>query len=191
MKSLHKRPGLYNANVTTALACPDNYIGTTGALSLSSRFLGGSVGTAIYFNVFNTKLKQSLPLLVGEAAVKAGLSKKSVVPLVEAMAQANFQTLAPQVPGVTPQVLQATIYARQWAFAAALKYVWYTTIPFGIVSCLCCLALPNIKKYMTNRVAVVSLLYPSRCRGGSDRLSRTFTKLASPIPFESMLVWCK
>ena len=37
----------------------------------------------------------------------------------------------------------------------------YTTIPFGIISVLCCLALPNIKKYMTNRVAVVSVLLPS------------------------------
>lgn len=47
--------------------------------------------------------------------------------------------------------------ARQWAFADALKYVWYTTIPFGIISFIACLFLPNIKKYMTNRVAVVSL----------------------------------
>jgi hypothetical protein len=37
----------------------------------------------------------------------------------------------------------------------------YTTIPFGIISVLCCLALPNIKKYMTNRVAVVSVRYES------------------------------
>ena len=44
-------------SLTLALyAAPDNYIGTVGALSLSSRFLGGSVGTAIFFNVSHLEL---------------------------------------------------------------------------------------------------------------------------------------
>ena len=95
--------------------------------------MGGSVGTSIYFNVFNTKLKVKLPELVGEAAVKAGLPMKSVKPLVKSMVLANFATVASTVPGVNHKVLQASILARQWAFAESLKYVWYTTIPFGIL----------------------------------------------------------
>ena len=145
--------------LTLALyACPDNYIGTTGALSLSSRFLGGSIGTSIYFNIFNTKIKAKLPALVEAAAVSHGLTnKKAIIAMVEAMASTSmYQQLGEKVPGVTPKLLEACIYARQWAFADALKYVWYTTIPFGIISMLCCLALPSIKDYMTNRVAVVS-----------------------------------
>lgn len=110
--------------LTLALyASPDNFIGTTGALSLSSRFLGGSVGTAIYFNVFNTQLKKKLPLLVEQAAVQSGASKKTAIGLVQAMASAEFQKLAPQVPGVTPQMLKAAVYARQWAFADSLRLV--------------------------------------------------------------------
>ena len=149
--------------LTLALyACPDNYIGTTGALSLSSRFLGGSIGTAIYFNVFNQKISAVLPTLVGQAAVKHGVSADNAVLLVKAMAaQANYAQLGAQVPGVSNAALNAAIYARQWAYADSLKYVWYTTIPFGVISTLCCLALPNIKKYMTNRVAVVSIRLPS------------------------------
>lgn len=148
--------------LTLALyACPDNYIGTTGALSLSSRFLGGSVGTAIYFNVFNTKITNELPKLVGEAAIKHGVSKQNAILLVKAMAaQADYAELGSQVPGVSNAALNAAIYARQWSYANSLKYVWYTTIPFGVISTLCCLALPNIKKYMTNRVAVVSFTIP-------------------------------
>lgn len=137
-------------------ACPDEYIGTTGALSLSSRFLGGSVGTSIYFNVFNQKISAELPARIGAVAANAGLSAANAKSLVESMVPANYMELAPQVPGVTNQVLNAAILARQWSFAVALKYVWYTTIPFGVISTICCLALPNIRNYMTNRVAVVS-----------------------------------
>lgn len=144
--------------LTLALyACPDNYIGTTGALSLSSRFLGGSVGTAIYFNVFNQKIMQQLPALVAQAAEAHGVSKENALLLVEAMAaQADYEQLGAQVPGVSQATLDAAIYARQLSYAESLKYVWYTTIPFGVISTLCCLALPNIRQYMTNRVAVVS-----------------------------------
>lgn len=148
--------------LTLALyAAPDNYIGTVGALSLSSRFLGGSVGTSVYFNVFNEKISKNLPALVEAAALKNNVPAKSILPLIEAMASPDYATLGAQVNGVTQAALSAAIYARQWAFADSLKYVWYTTIPFGVISTLCCLALPNIKQYMTNRVAVVSILSSS------------------------------
>lgn len=143
--------------LTLALyACPDEYVGTTAALSLAVRFLGGSVGTAIYFNIFNNKIMTNLPGLVVPAAVQAGLAEENAVPFVMALAAPNFQQVVQSVPGVTQAIISAGIYARQQAFAESCKYVWYTTIPFGILSIIACLFLPNIKKYMTNRVAVVS-----------------------------------
>lgn len=147
--------------LTLALyACPDEFIGTTGALSLASRFLGGSIGTAIYFNVFNTQITSNIPS-IGMAAVEAGLPTASAEAFVGALLSGS-QTAVMAVPGVTEAVLAAATLATQWAYADALKYVWYTTIPFGVISTVCCLFLPNIRKYMTNRVAVVSpaLLIP-------------------------------
>lgn len=108
--------------------------------------------------------------------MKAGLQEKSIKPLIQAMVLANFATEAPKIPGVNQKVLDASILARQYSFADSLKYVWYTTIPFGIIGSelipstitqaksiltafsivLMCAALPNIKKYMTNHLAVVS-----------------------------------
>ena len=149
--------------LTLALyAAPDAYIGTVTALSLTVRFIGGSVGTSIYFNVFNTKVQKLFPTLVGGAAVKAGLPMKSLEPFVTAMAPYNYLALAPKVPGATQKIVAAATLARQLAYAEALKYVWYTTIPFGIISIIACLFLPNIKKYMTNRVAVVSTIQARR-----------------------------
>ena len=144
-------------SLTLALyASPDNHMGTTAALSLSSRFLGGSIGTAIYFNVFNNQIKKKLELLIEQAEANTGLPQTSYAPLIKAMVPANFATLVQQVPGVMPRVLEVATYARQWVFADALKYVWYTTIPFGVIGMLFCVFLPNIRKYMTSRVAVVS-----------------------------------
>lgn len=87
--------------LTLALyAAPDNYIGTVGALSLSARFLGGSVGTSIYFNVFKQKLTATLPALVFKAAAANGVSSKNALALVEAMAaQAGYEQLGAAVPG--------------------------------------------------------------------------------------------
>ena len=69
--------------LTLALfAAPDEFIGTVGALSLSVRFLGGSIGTAIYFNVFNTQLTKNLPTYVAQAAVKAGASQDTLHPSI-------------------------------------------------------------------------------------------------------------
>lgn len=134
-------------------AAPDEFVGTVGALSLSVRFLGGSIGTSIYFNVFFNKFKAYLPALVGAAAVKNGADQQMAVALVEAYAS-QVPGAAAMVPGVTDAMVAATQYQSQWAYAEALKYVWYTTIPFGVISCICCAFLPNIRKFMTSKVAV-------------------------------------
>ena len=100
---------------------------------------------------------------MGAEAVKQGLNKMQAKLMVEAMANEDWQAYAPKVPGVTPTILKACLLARQYAYANALQLVWYTTIPFGVIGCLLCLGLPNIKKYMTNKVAVVSIVlaFPS------------------------------
>jgi hypothetical protein len=116
--------GIVVPALTTALyACPDRYIGTTTALSLSSRFLGGSVGTTIYFNIFNEKIEAKLPTYVAEAAVKAGLPMNEAMTFVLALLGPGGATDAEKVPGVTLTVLQAAGLATRWAYADSLSYV--------------------------------------------------------------------
>lgn len=40
-------------------------------------------------------------------------------------------------------------------YADSLPYVWYITIAFGGVGIILCAFLPNIRRFMTDRVAVV------------------------------------
>lgn len=163
-------------SLTLALyACPDAYIGTTAALSLTTRFLGGSIGTAIYFNIFNSKIQKNLPNYVAQAAIQAGLPQDSAKAFVQALAapQGSQQLLA-QIPNVTPQIVQAGALALRWAYADSLKYVWYATIPFGLICMICCAFLPNIRKFMTNRLAVVSLRFLSHFHNSWLTGHRTF-----------------
>lgn len=150
-------------SLTLALyACPDRYIGTTAGLSLCVRFLGGSIGTTIYFNIFNNKIKTNLPAYVAQAALGAGLPQTSLKQFIGALTNPiDGPMLLKQVPGATAQVVSAGALALRWAYADSLKYVWYATIPFGIISIICCALVPNIKQFMTSRVAVVSFVSSS------------------------------
>lgn len=138
---------------SSSYAAPDEFVGTVGALSLSVRFLGGSIGTSIYFNVFLNKFTSNLPTYVGAAAVASGADMELTTNLVLAYAS-QVPGAAAMVPGATQAMVAATQYASQVAYAESLKWVWYTTIPFGVVSCICCAFLPNIRRFMTSKIAV-------------------------------------
>lgn len=136
---------------------PDDLIATTVALALSIRVVGGSIGYSIYYNVFLNKLTPALPAYVGRYAVAAGLPAANAVEFVTAYLGAP--TTLSSVDGVTPAVIAAAAKGSQWAYAHALKYVWYVSIPFGILACVACALLGNIEKYMTNRIAAVNKVH--------------------------------
>lgn len=137
-------------------AAPDEFVGTVGALSLAVRFVGGSIGTSLFFNIFFTQFKKALPEMVGPAAVASGVPPTDTATLTAlVMAYASqVPGAASMVEGVSAATVAATQYASQMAYAEALKYVWYATIPFGVFSCICCAFLPNIRRFMTSKVAV-------------------------------------
>ncbi|KAH7142914.1 major facilitator superfamily domain-containing protein [Dactylonectria estremocensis] len=143
---------LVPAATVAMIVVPDSLLATTAALSLSIRTLGGSIGYTIYYNVFVNKLTGILPTTVAEYAIAAGLAPEDAEVFVGTLltAPADIST----VPGYTPAILQAAVVGVRWAYAGALKYVWYASIPFGIVTIVAATFLPSIKKYQTNRVAV-------------------------------------
>lgn len=139
------------ASTIAITVAPDSTIATCVALILCIRATGGSIGYAIYYNVFVEKLTPSLPKYVAEYALAAGL------PAADAeLFTLTFLTVpqnATQIPGVTPAILEAAAVGSRWAYAAALKYVWYISLVFGVCSIVACCFLQNMRKYMTNRIA--------------------------------------
>jgi hypothetical protein len=134
--------------------CPVDLVATCVALSLSIRIIGGSIGYAIYYNIFINKVAVALPATVGLYAVKAGLPMSSASAFVTVFLTAPEKLATTNIPGLTSAVVQAAIIGARWAYADSLKYVWYTSIAFGGLSIVACLFLGNIIKYMTNRITV-------------------------------------
>jgi hypothetical protein len=141
------------ALTTAVTAAPDNIIATCVALSLSIRTVGGSVGTAVNSNIFGTKLKERFPLYVVKYAIAAGLPMSSATKFVELFLTAPQKITPATVPGVTAAVMEGAKIGSRWAYAESLKYIWYTMLPFGILSIVACLSMGNIGKFMTNRIA--------------------------------------
>lgn len=52
------------------------------------------------------------------------------------------------------RVLEAAQLGSRYAFSDSIRLIWYTSIVFGCIACICCLLLPNIKRFLTHRVAV-------------------------------------
>lgn len=134
-------------------AAPDEFVGTVGALSLSVRFIGGSIGTSIFFNIFLTRFTEKLPAYVVTAAMENGATMETGIALAQAYGS-QVPGAAAMVEGASAAAVAATQIASQWAYSDALQMVWYATIPFGVVSCIACAFLPNIKRFMTSKVAV-------------------------------------
>ena len=143
---------LVPAQTVAITVTPDKFIATTVALSLSIRVVGGSIGYTIYYNIFASKLKDKLPKYIAERAINAGLPMASVEEFVVAVLKAP-KTVA-EISGVTPAVVEAASLATRWAYSDSLKYVWYTSTPFGVLACVACLFLGNVRPYLTRRIAV-------------------------------------
>ena len=140
---------------TVALsACPDAYIGTVVALTNALRYLGGSIGYSIYYSIFTSKLTEKLPIYVATAAYNAGLPLSSIIEFVGALA--TDPTKIALIPGVTPEIIAAGTKALQWAYSDSLKYVWYSSLPFGILCIIGSLVMEKNSRFITNRVAAVS-----------------------------------
>jgi hypothetical protein len=139
------------ASTIAITVAPDSTIATCVALILCIRATGGSIGYAIYYNVFVEKLTPVLPRYVAEYAVKAGL------PVAEAETFTAIFLTSPQnitqIPGITPAIIEAATIGSRWAYADALKYVWYISLVFGVCSIVACCFIGNMNRYMTNRIA--------------------------------------
>ena len=144
---------LVPAATVAITVCPDELIATTVAISLSIRVIGGSIGYAIYDNIFRTKLKTKLPTYVALYVVKAGLPPTSAKEFVELFVGAPQKLANVSVPGLTPAVIEAATLGSRTAYADSLKDVWYTSIAFGSLAVLACVFLGNNSRFMTNRIA--------------------------------------
>ncbi|KIX06701.1 uncharacterized protein Z518_04677 [Rhinocladiella mackenziei CBS 650.93] len=135
------------------LATPDEWIGfANGAIGLL-RCMGGSVGTAIYTTIFQSKASQLIPRDVAAVAIQAGLPQSSLLEFLGVLTGAITTTPISAVPGVTPGIIEISSLALRRAYMDSFKYVWYASIPFGVVSLACALSTKDLSPNLTMKVA--------------------------------------
>ncbi|KAF2497804.1 putative major facilitator superfamily transporter [Lophium mytilinum] len=146
--------GIIAPIATVALsATPDSFLATVISLINALKFLGGSIGYSIYYAIFSGKLKVKLPATVAAYAIQAGLPLTSVEGFVGIFLTDPTKLATTPIPGLTPAVIAAASSGLRWAYADSVKFVWYTTIPFGVICIGAVLVMGNTRKYQTNRVA--------------------------------------
>lgn len=133
------------------LATPHHLIATATAVTVSCRAIGATVFTAIYAAAFGSRFKVKLPAYVAEAALQAGLPSNSLKPFIEALAAGNLPALS-NIGGVNAQIIGAGVIALKQAFADSIRVLYIIAAPFGIVACIACLFLGDMKETMNYRV---------------------------------------
>ncbi|KAN0076264.1 Major facilitator superfamily domain containing protein [Elaphomyces granulatus] len=145
-------------SVISTIICPDDLIATVTALTLSIRVLGGCIGYAIYYNVYVNKFTANAIYYIG-GAMKLELNITNATYIEEAIGLTSLSLLddLQQIPGIAGNqtAYDIVVQAGQIAFSESLKWVYLTSIAFGMVAIIAACAMKNIKKYMDDHVAVV------------------------------------
>lgn len=92
-----------------------------------------------------------MPVYISEAALRAGLPPTSAVAFVKALAAKDAAAL-PHIPGITPAIIQAGVGGLKQAFANSVRVVYIIAAPFGLLACIGCSFLGDLKKTLSYRV---------------------------------------
>lgn len=138
--------------VTAGLHVPQRDMGLAYGLIGASRFLGGAVGTTIFNTILRNQSASTIPARVANAVVPLGYPQEDVRALVAAIASRVPSVLA-EIPS---EIRAAATQAIRWGYSDAFSYVWYASIPFGVLSCVVSIFVLDPSPYFTNHTAVVS-----------------------------------
>ena len=123
----------------------------------AARNLGGSIGTAVFLTILNSSASGKISSSIPQAARAAGYQGHDNGALVAAVSLAAIGTRNAPVNLENPisdAAMQAAIAAFRNSYAEAYRLVFYSTIPFGLLSFMVCVFIKDAGKYMTSHVSV-------------------------------------
>jgi Fungal trichothecene efflux pump (TRI12) len=131
----------------------DDLLGTIIGAGLAVRLIGGQIAYSIYYNLLTPKVTKELPVIVGTAVMQAGLPALEVAPFLEDLVTKNLTGIA-GLKGISPEILLAASNGVDEAYILGFKEVYYAGVAFSALALVACLFLGNIRKYLSDRVAV-------------------------------------
>jgi hypothetical protein len=130
-------------------AAPHAFIATASGFALSARAIGGAFGSAVLDAIINGKLASTLTPKISEAAIQAGLARKSIPLLLEALESGEG---IEDVPGLSNGILGQVLDVRASVYAAAYRLAWASIIPFVALAIVAVILIRNVKELMTDHV---------------------------------------
>jgi hypothetical protein len=137
------------ASIMATIICPDDLIATVAALTLSIRVIGGVIGYSAYYNVLYSKAEPLVTQAVIQSCLDAGVYNITIIEEVGALLAASLDEEILPLLGNQTQA-DVIIAAAQIAFAEAYKWVYYVSIPFGVVCIVAACFLEDMSPYMVS-----------------------------------------
>ena len=100
------------------------------------RLLGGGVASAIYTATISSEFADKLPGEIAKAVQPLGFNMADTAALVKAAALSTTKAYA-EVPGITPEIIQASDLAVKISYVGAYKVVFLVALAFGISGIIC------------------------------------------------------
>ena len=110
----------------------------------------------MYFNVFAQKFTGNAIEYLGAACYKLNITEPEEIKTVIGITAVGLLPALKQLPqvGNDTAAYESLVYAGQVAYAKSYPWVYYVSLAFGGLSIICSVFLGDIKKYMTEHVAV-------------------------------------
>ncbi|KIX98467.1 uncharacterized protein Z520_05768 [Fonsecaea multimorphosa CBS 102226] len=138
---------------TAGLHVPQRDIGLAFGLIGCFRFLGGAVGTTVFSTILSNRAATTIPARVVPAVLSLGWPAAKIPVLLKALLSGAPPSTLQELK-VPPTVIAAARNAIRHGYSDAFKYVWYASIPFGVMACIFALFVIDPSAYFTTHVAV-------------------------------------
>ena len=146
------------ASVMTTIICPDDLIATMAALTLSIRVLGGAIGYTTYYNVLYSKVRPILAAAMVGACIEAEVFNATTVEEIGNLLVLSLNEEVLPLVGGNQTKFDIVVRAAQVAFSQAYKWVYYVSIPFGVIAIIAAYFLEDMSPYMVSFPSLLSVL---------------------------------
>lgn len=127
-------------------------IGTAGGLATAGRASIAAVCQTVYNTILSNRLLATVPEHVVPAVTAAGFPKEDLQALLVALKLGTPAAWA-AVPNLSEEVMAIALQANQYAYAAAYKTVFLSSLAFTGLSVIMSLLSPNVDSLMTNKIS--------------------------------------
>jgi hypothetical protein len=151
--------------VIATICTPNGLVATSVTIGTSVRGLGGAIGIVMISSVFQSKITILLPKELGEALGHASVSI-SLLPQVLGLLTTGDTAALAAIPGMSTETITNLGKAMRQAYADSYRYMWYSLLPFCVLTLVAACFLTSTKHQLTEEVTTS---VKRRHRNGDNR----------------------